>query len=154
VFVLTLYVIRRDAKVRRRRQSRKVAYYEAVSDREPDEIEGKYRRWYDATVKNLSDEPIYDARLFMVSQGRRRLIDGLSHVDVLLPGESFYYRSSYSFSFRFVDAVLRDNSGFHWRRRLDRKLEEHNRLSRWGFKHQHLSSPRNVWNWLRNRRHN
>lgn len=151
-FIAAVYVIRRDAKVRRRSQSRKVVYYEAVSDRETDDIEGKYRRWYDATIKNLSDEPIYDVWLFMVSERGRRLIDNLNGVEVLLPGESFHRRSGYSFSFRYVDVIFRDNSGFWWRRSLDGKLEEHTLLRRWAFKYPHLSSPRRFFIWLRKRR--
>ena len=155
VFLTTLYVIRRDAKVRRRSQSRKVVYYETESKREQDQIEGNHRYWYNATVKNLSDEPIYDIRLIIVSkEGRRRLIDGLSSAELLLPEESFSFRSGRPFAFRFVDAFFRDNSGFYWRRRIDGKLEEHGRLSRWVYKHQHLSTPRNLLRWLRTNRQN
>src|SRR4051794_24467803 len=58
-FTAAFYVIVRDARVRERTQASKVALYVVRTPRTPEEIEGKHRTWYDLTVKNLSDEPIY-----------------------------------------------------------------------------------------------
>jgi hypothetical protein len=133
-FTATFYVIRRDAKVRRRSQARKVALYMERLPRAPEEVEGKHKTWYDLTVQNLSDEPIYDVRFHMVSG--KRLIDTLGGGNVLLPGGTRAHRQGYSsIVFGGVDLLFRDNSGYHWRRNVQGHLKERGRLNRWLSKH-------------------
>lgn len=122
-FLATFYVIRRDARIRKRQQAAKVAFFQVDRPREPEEVDGKWDRWYVGTVSNLSDEPIYDVYLMMVKRGRRRQwVDSLLSREILLPGEAAERSSEYSNSFREVDAVFRDNAGYHWQRTISGRL--------------------------------
>ena len=123
-FLATFYVIRRDANERRRSQAKKVAVFVVRTPRAPDEIKGKHRTWYDVTVKNLSEEPIYDVKFVLVDDGGH-LVDGVGSYDVLLPDESEMHRSPYStVLYGVVDVVFRDNGGHIWRRSVQGHLTE------------------------------
>jgi hypothetical protein len=128
-FSATFFVIRRDAKVRRYAQARKVALYVERTDREPHEVEGKHKAWYTVHLKNLSDEPIYDAMFFMRQNGRRG--DNLGGESVIMPGAERLYRSGYSISEGSLDAWFRDNSGKWWDRDLRGALTEKSRFRHW-----------------------
>lgn len=122
-FLATFYVIRRDAGERRQSQARKTSLYVVTRERAPSEVQGKYRTWYDLTIKNLSEEPIYDVT-FVMTEGKR-LIDGVGHKDIVLPDETVEKRNHYSnVVFGGVDVVFRDNSGHWWRRNVRGVLME------------------------------
>lgn len=140
-FSATFYVIKRDAKVRRRSQAQKVALYIETVDRQPDEVDGKYDTWYDLTVKNLSEEPIYDVAFWMIND-RGQLLDGLGSETVLLPDQTYVQRSGYSnVAFGSVDVLFRDNGGRHWRRNVEGHLTERSRLELWRFAHFYNDPP-------------
>jgi hypothetical protein len=125
-FFATFYVIRRDAKERRRSQAQKTSLYVIARERAPEEIQGKHKTWYDLTVKNLSEEPIYDV-YFMMTEGKH-LIDSIGHKEIILPGETFEKRNHYSnVASGGVDVIFRDNSGHNWRRNVKGVLVERGR---------------------------
>jgi hypothetical protein len=91
-------------------------------------MEGKHKRWYDLTFKNLSEEPIYDVD-FMMTDGKR-LIDTLGGEEIVLPDGIVEHRSGYSdVTFGSVDVIFRDNSGNNWRRNVKGILTEHKEIS-------------------------
>jgi hypothetical protein len=127
-FLATFYVIRRDAEERRKSQAKKTSLYVVTRDRLPEEMEGKHKRWYDLTFKNLSEEPIYDVD-FMMTDGKR-LIDTLGGEEIVLPDGIVEHRSGYSdVTFGSVDVIFRDNSGNNWRRNVKGILTEHKEIS-------------------------
>ncbi len=128
-FSATFYVIRRDGRVRRQDQARKVAFYVQAVDRAPDEVQGKHRNWYNVTIKNLSDEPLYDVSHYLVDR-KAKAVDVLTGTAVLLPDESFTRRSPYSTAAWGTAAFFRDNSGRIWRREIGGRLTEVSPLQR------------------------
>lgn len=138
----TLYIIRRDAKLRRRTQARKVAFYVVTSDRLAREVEGKQKHWYDLIVENLSDEPVYSVQ-YVMARGPR-ILDGLTTHPVLMPKAQVSWRRGtyprpldwknrrrYSGPSHTVDVLFRDNGGTHWRRDLEGNLREQGSYLRW-----------------------
>jgi hypothetical protein len=82
-----VYVIRRDANLRRREQARKIAFH---SPRTPD---GGFLEGVGSTaVKNLSDEPISELH-FVVFRDTGESIATRYHGD-LLPGEIAYFSNT------------------------------------------------------------
>ncbi len=132
-FLATFYVIRRDARERRQSQARKTSLYVVKRERTPEEVQGKHKTWYDLTVKNLSEEPIYDAT-FMMTDGKR-LIDSVGHKEIILPDETFETRKHYSnVVLGGIDVIFRDNSGHHWRRNVQGILTERSDLEIWAYR--------------------
>ena len=138
-FTATFYVIRRDAKIRRRTQMSKVALYLVETPREPADIDGKRKNWYYVTVKNFSDEPIYNVTFYMYHWGLSRplIIDGVKTLwpdSVLLGGQSDFYRSESSdgtYEGYEILVQFRDNSGRWWQRTLNGRAIELGRIHRW-----------------------
>ncbi|NHC12568.1 hypothetical protein [Motilibacter deserti] len=128
-FFATFYVIRRDAKVRRREQARKVAFYTERRARLPEQVEGKHRTWTYYVVANLSDEPIYDV-VFWLAKGRSVLDSWGVRADVLLPGGKEEAIGDHHYAFDKV-LLFRDNSGKTWVRTITGELRELGKLSRW-----------------------
>lgn len=101
-FFATFYVIRRDAKVRRYAQARKVVFYSE---------ELRPARGYQYTVRNLSDEPIYGVVLYKEHPNTIFSLD-----KVLLPGKDtppFVTKGDNSPPLRLA---FRDNGGWNWNR--------------------------------------
>lgn len=117
-FSATFYVIRRDSKVRRYSQARKVAYYRVDLGKDRGGI-------WSHTVENLSDEPIYDVELHLVVRGRSR--KSLVKAEILTPKDKLPPLLDHADA---IDAQFRDNSGRLWRRTVDGKLHEISRLHR------------------------
>lgn len=139
-FGATFYVIRRDAKERRRSQAKKTSLYVITRQRAPEEVEGKHKVWYDLTFKNLSEEPVYDV-YFMMVEGKR-LIDSLGYEEIVLPGEIRERRYHYSnVTFGGVDVIFRDNSGKNWRRNVRGFLTERKTTELWTYRH----FPEGIW---------
>ncbi|MDQ0672960.1 hypothetical protein QFZ36_000521 [Pseudarthrobacter siccitolerans] len=113
-FFATFYVIRRDARVRLLAQARKVAYYRSQRG-----------RFWNHTVHNLSDEPIFDVQLHVVVKGRSREL--IAEKEILIPQEKLSPTEWFADS---IDAEFRDNSGHWWRRTVNGKLHEVSRLQR------------------------
>jgi hypothetical protein len=126
-FTATFYVIRRDAKVRRYAQARKVAFYQGWTTVEVDAVTHEEVPRFDRTVQNLSDEPIYDVRIWKIGDTTRS--NTLEKREVLLPnGPSLIYRCDSETGERiFLD--FRDNSGKRWTRTLRGNLSEIDVLS-------------------------
>ncbi|BCW78311.1 hypothetical protein [Arthrobacter sp. NicSoilC5] len=112
-FVATAIVINRDAKVRKLSQARKVVYITeefgipASTDADGNVSFDMSTRYI---VQNLSEEPIYDIRLYARHQdGSRRWL--AAEYDILLPEKAFTLNA------QFDEAPLvtfRDNSGARW----------------------------------------
>lgn len=126
-FTATFYVIRRDARVRQVSQARKVTFYTEREEPEKRDVKlweampKKPRHTFFATVKNLSDEPIYDVGIYVCRRGKK--VDILASDDVLLP-TSTLKRDSMGWFYGSLDARFRDNSGRTWDRTWDGKLRE------------------------------
>jgi hypothetical protein len=127
-FLATAYVVRRDAKVRREAQARKVAYYLREVDRAPDEIVGKYTKWWIHEIHNLSDEPIYRVKPHEVNQRGVRIPIVRRFREVLLPGQSFTIQEAFYPSPGRREIQFLDNSGRPWIRTLKGDLKEFSRL--------------------------
>jgi hypothetical protein len=133
-FAATFYVIRHDARERRRSQARKVSLYVVKRKRAAEEVDGKHKRWYDLTVRNLSEEPIYDVVFWIVSG--KRLVDNLNSTEVVLPDDVFDRRlPGAGYNYGGVDVIFRDNSGHTWRRNVRGTLTERNRTDAWLLQH-------------------
>lgn len=119
-FFAAVFVIAKDAKVRKIAQARKVAYVAEVRTvyREtdawgvthPEEV-----TYY--ILKNLSDEPIY--RCFFYAHNGRKAGRAIDSKDVVLPGDEFVYGLG-------IDepplACFRDNSDVGWVRNIKGKI--------------------------------
>lgn len=122
-FATTTWVLYRDAKVRRECQARKVAYHFQEVNREPSEVRGKYTKWWDLEVHNLSDEPIYRIQHHH-RVASMRIPMHLRFHEVLLPGQNWTVRRErYPSKSRF-DIQFVDNSGRIWVRTLKGDLRE------------------------------
>jgi hypothetical protein len=131
-FLAAFYVIRRDAKERRRSQARKTSLYVVTRERAPEEIDGKHKKWYDLTFKNLSEEPIYDV-VFVIIDGKC-IVDSVGRRDILLSDETYEHRNSYSnVVWGGVDIIFRDNSGHKWRRNVKGVLAELSHAEIWPY---------------------
>jgi hypothetical protein len=130
-FLATAYAITRDVKVRREAQARKVAYYFREVDRAPDEVRGRYTKWWIHEVHNLSDEPIYRVRHHRINQNGTRLPMYLRVREVLMPGESFAMREPDYPSKSRREVQFLDNSGRSWIRTLRGDLKELRPLLDW-----------------------
>ena len=131
-FGATFYVIRRDAKVRRHAQARKVAFYVARVHRPGADIAGgETPRAYHYTVENFSDEPIYMAHMYVTKYGKRN--HPIAMIDMLLPGQKDHYESTTAAltTALTVDITFRDNSGRWWDRRYTGQLRQTSKLRRW-----------------------
>lgn len=148
-FGITALVVFRDAKVRRESQARKIAYYLRDVDRETHEISGKYTKWWDLEVHNLSDEPIYRIQQhnlveigpprepsYLVPRHNREkarpphrprfyaLPRNMRFHEVLLPGEKCVIREPRFPSKSRSEVHFVDNSGRTWVRMLNGSLRE------------------------------
>jgi hypothetical protein len=114
-FGATFYVIRRDAKVRRYAQARKIVFYDTYdTDVRYDELNEKH--YFDCIVKNLSDEPIYDVALIDIPDN-----DDLALI--LLPQEALTYTQITGFP-SSISLYFRDNAGLYWSRSSSGNLAE------------------------------
>lgn len=130
-FLATAAVIYRDSKVRREAQARKIAYYFREVDRSPEEVQGRYKKWWVHEVHNLSDEPIYRVQHHEVSHRGTRVPMHLRFREVLLPGESFAIQEAQYPSKSRREIQFLDNSGRPWIRTLRGELKELRRLAEW-----------------------
>lgn len=139
--------------MRREAQARKVAYYFHEVKRTPDEVEGKYTKWWVHEVHNLSDEPIYRVQHHQISPFGTRIPMYLRFRDVLLPGQSFTFREGrYPSKSRRAVQFL-DNSGRPWIRSLKGDLKEVRAIEEWwresvGFRLKHRAYKRTVAKFL------
>lgn len=124
-FLATAFAITRDVKVRREAQARKVAYYFHEVDRAPDEVQGKYTKWWVHEVHNLSDEPIYRVQHHRVERDGMRMPIQLRFRELLLPGQSFTIREGGYPSKSRREIQFLDNSGRAWIRTLRGDLKAH-----------------------------
>lgn len=132
-FLATAYAITRDVKVRREAQARKVAYYFSEVDRAPEEVRGRYKKWWIHEVHNLSDEPIYRVQHHELRRrGDREPMYERFH-EVLLPGQSFAIREGGYPSKSRREIQFRDNSGRPWIRTLRGDLKEVRPLVDWWY---------------------
>lgn len=129
-FLATAVVIYRDSKVRREAQARKIAYYYREVDRAPEDVRGKYTKWWMHEVHNLSDEPIYRVQHHEI-HGDIRLPVHLRFRDVLLPGQSFTIQEERFPSKSRREVQFLDNSGRAWIRTLRGDLKEFPRFAEW-----------------------
>ena len=121
-FSATFYVIRRDAKVRRFAQARKVGfYYQAMR---PEDRETDYSHPYRLFLRNLSDEPLYDVN-FRIYKDDTYLAQ-YELRPVLLPGDELTTTYDGQPKLKEVAANFRDNSGVEWMRTLDGRHKEIN----------------------------
>lgn len=109
-FLITAFVVYRDAKVRRGAQAMQVAYIV----RKPEDFLDAMLQGKDISVdyilSNMSPEPIYDVIQFNLSDG----LELIAYADVLLPGKHIELAKD---QFDRIDPPLigfRDNSGNRW----------------------------------------
>lgn len=129
-FLATAAVIYRDSKGRREAQARKIAYYFSDVDRAPEDVRGKYTKWWIHEVHNLSDEPIYRVQHHEI-HGAILLPVQLRFREVLLPGQSFTMQEEYYPSKSRRQVHFFDNSGRPWIRTLRGDLKELHRFKEW-----------------------
>jgi hypothetical protein len=129
-FLATAAVIYRDSKVRREAQARKIAYYFREVDRAPEDVRGKYTKWWMHEVHNLSDEPIYRVQHHERHHGTRIPMH-LRFREVLLPGQCFTIQEERYPSKSRREVQFCDNSGRPWIRTLRGDLKELHRLVEW-----------------------
>lgn len=125
-FLATFYVIRRDAKIRRRTQAAKVAFYHVTPDGRTILREGEEASfstdWPEYVLLNLSDEPIYGIQLTNSSPDGR-VIERDTY-PLLLPGEDIRNRRGWSRNNIPTRAAFTDNSGRRWYKYPDGRLAE------------------------------
>jgi hypothetical protein len=121
-FFATFYVIRRDAKLRRTSQARRIVYYFSYFiPGEPMED-----RWFH--IRNNSDESIYD--VFFYDHGGRQISQGARQV--LHPGEETKYRS-----LEVPRISFRDGARVRWLRTIEGDLRTGRpKYSKWFKEHQ------------------
>lgn len=122
-FLATFIVIRRDAKVRRIAQARRIVYTVetlnlmqlTIKGHEPPALMDK-----SYSLTNLSDEPIYD--VFFLIDGANGQIPASK--DVVLPGEVFSAEVETGVKAPIV--LFRDNSETAWIRNVNGKIHTYN----------------------------
>jgi hypothetical protein len=128
LFLATFYVIRKDAKVRRYQQARKIALF--VERTEVAGPDGRPQLRSVVRLRNMSDEPIYDATFFL--KDKRKRIDFLITPHVILPQDQTTYDSGERWiSDNNLDVWFRDNTGKWWDRTLRGTLKEKTRFRHW-----------------------
>lgn len=130
-FLATAYAITRDAKVRREAQARKVAYYFREVDRAPEELQGRYTKWWIHEVHNLSDKPIYRIQLHEIIRRGYRAPMYERFNELLLPGQSFSIPEPRYPSKSRREMQFLDNSGRIWIRTLRGDLKEARPIVDW-----------------------
>ncbi|MDR6413474.1 hypothetical protein [Pseudarthrobacter sulfonivorans] len=123
-FFATFYVIRRDSKLRRTSQARRIVYYFSYFiPGEPMED-----RWFH--IRNNSDESVYDVHFYYhigryIEQGARQ---------VLHPGEETKYRS-----LEVPRISFRDGAGVSWLRNIEGDLKTGRpKYSKWFRQHRRM----------------
>jgi hypothetical protein len=123
-FLITAFVVYRDAKFRRLSQARKVVYvaeeteYMSVVTASFHDYEtGPPPNLYKYILKNLSDEPIYGIRF--ISSGGPNKGHRLAAKDVVLPGEEFTHEDELAYP---PIVAFRDNSDVGWVRNIKGKV--------------------------------
>ncbi|MET3812438.1 hypothetical protein [Arthrobacter sp. UYEF3] len=123
-FFATFYVIRRDAKLRRTSQARRIVYYFSYFiPGEPMED-----RWFH--IRNNSDESIYD--VFFYLHDGRKIEQGARQV--MHPGEETKHRS-----LEVPRVSFRDGARVRWLRTIDGDLSTGRpKFSKWFKQHQRM----------------
>ncbi|WP_209743556.1 hypothetical protein [Arthrobacter sp. PvP023] len=123
-FFATFYVIRRDSKLRRTSQARRIVYYFSYFiPGEPMED-----RWFH--IRNNSDESVYD--VFFYHHGGRQIEAGARQV--LHPGEETTYRS-----LEVPRISFRDGARVPWLRNIEGDLTTGRpKYSKWFRQHRRM----------------
>jgi uncharacterized protein YcfL len=123
-FLITAFVVYRDAKVRKLAQARKIVYVSEeteyvslVTASFHNYSTGPVPHLHRYTLKNLSDEPIY--RVFFYAHDGLRKGQALDAKEVVLPGAEFSYEAEAN---EAPLACFRDNSDVGWVRNIKGKI--------------------------------
>lgn len=108
-FLITGFVVYRDAKVRRSSQARQVAYY---LRRPKDYLFNRLSVEVDYFISNMSQEPIYDVMHYYKSDDDSLGI--LDYKDVLLPNQEYQFPEVQHMLSDPPLISFRDNSGNLW----------------------------------------